>query len=665
MRKKHGLGLGLLGMVLMGPLLLAQTPHDIEIGRQSRELDGHGRATDLGLFQVDFRSDVAADASATEPLYLRVSLSAGATLAETLVGPGEGSAFRPIYLPLLLVSSSQTALIQAPADTAAVVRWVAGENQIWIRFTASSSTWIGDGKVQRAPNEDETVRLWLGASAAAGWARLARDYAAGRANLPAPTFNPSDPSREQAVSLLFCGDLFYSTTTPSFNRDLSGVLSQADFFKHSQRVTTATALDEIDPGDPVNLEIHGNAAVQVQQGPTRFRCDMEATVLRSGFAEMCRDTVNQPDPILLDAALRVSAQCGSAEIRQGSRLALAFPVEGAFGFQVAVDGQGLPLSATSETGVPDTYWLVEETLFGNDAFSRAWCFAADLVDHTHGLVSRTAQVVMNEDIGAVLALDLQARVVARERVAGLVAAPHLSLFVPGEPVEPSFPPPFSASWQAERCRIHKTFQQTIAVAGLFETRPCSFVEFADQRLELAVIDAHDQNNDQRLDEGEALQVTELDLTGLGVTSLDGMARLTRLQRLRAGFNAFTDLSPLLGLGELADLDLSNNDLTDPLPLLNLAFLFQGPGHRLDVRGNQFTDDSAHCFVFSTLASRIKDGESVLLVNPQSSGRFYGRLPDWHRTDGSVLELVATVNRLPAVIAPYTLCEDAQLKGGRP
>ena len=79
----------------------------------------------------------------------------------------------------------------------------------------------------------------------------------------------------------------------------------------------------------------------------------------------------------------------------------------------------------------------------------------------------------------------------------------------------------------------------------------------------------------------------LDASGLGLTDLRRVARLTALERLDLSGNAVSDLSPLAGLSNLRDLDLADNAVSDLWPLAGLHGL-----ERLNLSRNAVEDVQA-------------------------------------------------------------------------
>ena len=70
----------------------------------------------------------------------------------------------------------------------------------------------------------------------------------------------------------------------------------------------------------------------------------------------------------------------------------------------------------------------------------------------------------------------------------------------------------------------------------------------------------------------AEQIPRLDLSGLGLSRIDSVSRLTGLEDLNLSSNQIEDLGPLRGLKKLVVLDLSNNRITNLIPLRGLQKL---------------------------------------------------------------------------------------------
>lgn len=78
-------------------------------------------------------------------------------------------------------------------------------------------------------------------------------------------------------------------------------------------------------------------------------------------------------------------------------------------------------------------------------------------------------------------------------------------------------------------------------------------------------------------------VTELDLSGMGLQNISALANCTNLQKLNLSGNYISDLSPLMDIPTLQWLDISNNYVSDLRPLMGITSL-----RFLNASGNYFT-----------------------------------------------------------------------------
>lgn len=82
-------------------------------------------------------------------------------------------------------------------------------------------------------------------------------------------------------------------------------------------------------------------------------------------------------------------------------------------------------------------------------------------------------------------------------------------------------------------------------------------------------------------------VTELDLSGMGIRDISALANCQYLTRLNLSGNSVSDLSPLMNLPYLSWLDISDNQVTDLRPLMGIGSLSY-----LDASGNSINATSA-------------------------------------------------------------------------
>jgi predicted Ser/Thr protein kinase len=98
------------------------------------------------------------------------------------------------------------------------------------------------------------------------------------------------------------------------------------------------------------------------------------------------------------------------------------------------------------------------------------------------------------------------------------------------------------------------------------------VTFTDSAVRQAVYQALNIPPGQSLCAADLNDLTVLDITQQGVTSLEGLQYAVHLTQLSASGNEITDLSPIAGLGHLKTLYLSGNRISDLTPLYTLRNL---------------------------------------------------------------------------------------------
>ena len=99
-------------------------------------------------------------------------------------------------------------------------------------------------------------------------------------------------------------------------------------------------------------------------------------------------------------------------------------------------------------------------------------------------------------------------------------------------------------------------------------------------------------------------VTELNLSGMGISDLSALAACDKLRRLDLSGNAVNDLCALMNLPELEWLDLSENQMSDLRPLMGLGKL-----RWLDVSHN-LVSNTAALGAMGSLTELYLDGNAV-------------------------------------------------------
>jgi hypothetical protein len=213
-------GLSILVMALLAAPLFA----DVELSTSISDVFNRGTSELAGSITMRVNDDDFNDASTSEPVYIRVTLDHEASLAQTLVSlEGTGTAYfnNPIYLATR-VNASSAGFFNNVSDpqTVSIVRWVEGENQIWLRVQTSSQDWITDTGVAVPPRGNLTFSWVFGISARRTFESNENlPFGTGNAdvlNLPYNTRNLGNAGLEEdAVSTLICTDLSSSSLTTS------------------------------------------------------------------------------------------------------------------------------------------------------------------------------------------------------------------------------------------------------------------------------------------------------------------------------------------------------------------------------------------------------------------------------------------------------------------
>ena len=126
-------------------------------------------------------------------------------------------------------------------------------------------------------------------------------------------------------------------------------------------------------------------------------------------------------------------------------------------------------------------------------------------------------------------------------------------------------------------------QSFAAAEGINATTSRERVDVTDAALRQAINEALGRGSMDQLNRGELGQLTSLDISNRGVTSLNGLQYATNLTTLNAANNAITDTSPIAGLSNLTSKDLNGNPCPDctqlasnegdvPIPLWALGAL---------------------------------------------------------------------------------------------
>lgn len=206
--------------LLILTLALIAQPLWADLVMNSSVSDVYFRGTheQAGQLSGSITDDDFTNVSPEEPLYIEFGLEKGTRIGCTLVdlNADDPSINTPIYLALSVVGDIEGVTVHAPRDTAAIVRWVAGEDKIWVRFQRDSDTWLSrdGGDTTFGPNSDTRVNFSIGTDAYQTWLSNAR-FGEGQANMPGNSRNLEASAEADMISTLICLDLSQSTIASS------------------------------------------------------------------------------------------------------------------------------------------------------------------------------------------------------------------------------------------------------------------------------------------------------------------------------------------------------------------------------------------------------------------------------------------------------------------
>ena len=350
---------------------------DITISESVRNVFYRGLRETVGSIFMRMDDDDFAGASPEAPIFIRIMLGNDASLSHTLVdlNSSHPPLNQKVYLVVYLNSEDENLRLTAPPNAIAIVRWVAGEDEIWLAVQSSSSSWIKEGEDFIAPNQVHEVSWLIGISAS--HSGFGYETPSDKQNLPFNTRNlaldPNNISPEDAVSTLFCFDFSQSTLTFRGRDALFYYLPYA-FGPEA----------EIEPGLYVGasgpLPIRFGASFEIARGKNR-RCDAvpinsEPLELGCGAGPTELGWSRAVNLFQLSVNCLEDSENIATFLYNGAKLTLAAPENASFGFEESAAsfiGDGL----TGGTPVlHEPFTLHDRTLYRkldlvwNDGFRR-------------------------------------------------------------------------------------------------------------------------------------------------------------------------------------------------------------------------------------------------------------------------------------------------------
>jgi hypothetical protein len=303
----------LTALTVLGTMVFA----NVDLRTNIHDIFYRGTCEEAGSITMSVNGNDFVSASTSTPVFIRVKLDKVAELCSTLVdcnacpdnnvtcGPFENF----IYLAMRVEGQSYF-LMNAPAETVSIVRWRAGENQLWLRVQSSSSGWVDNQQAGSigAPDDNSSVAWTFGVSARSSHQTTLPLYTAVQANLPCNTLCPGDPGdMDWYVSTLICVDVSGSTLLPetttgnsdqsalkfdtiSFDDGAPQYVSQGDCHEMTEEVSCAATAGDIDWVRELPINFSGDNVIA--RGITQH-CELSFRKHGLAYADLCLDPGGQ------------------------------------------------------------------------------------------------------------------------------------------------------------------------------------------------------------------------------------------------------------------------------------------------------------------------------------------------------------------------------------
>ncbi|PIE90049.1 MAG: hypothetical protein CR997_07950 [Acidobacteria bacterium] len=331
---------------------------NVDLRTNIQDLYYRGSCEEAGSITMSVNGNDFADATTQDPTYIRVRLTHDAVLCGNLVGnwatyDGQGTQVagfygEPIYLAVRLEDAGATGnnTIAAHPETVSIVRWIAGEQYIWLRVQSASDTWIFSTSQQAvvAPSLSNGRVAWtFGVTAA----KSVQANASVSSNLPANTRDSSytvpagcDPNYP-AISTLICVNLEESVLdyypNPESTLKFDTISYKDTAWNGDFGVFTAMPGVTIDKGNQIPTNYSGDDSIaRGVQG------DCTGSIYKPSrkFARLCLDAggqgVDDNGLVLMENRLNIRVNC-SEGWHNNSYIYFYNANEGPWGFPLQVD----------------------------------------------------------------------------------------------------------------------------------------------------------------------------------------------------------------------------------------------------------------------------------------------------------------------------------------
>lgn len=365
----------LLALTALGSMVFA----NVDLRTNIRDIYYRGTCEEAGAITMSVNGNDFFEASTDTPVYIRIRLDKGGKLCDTLVDFAGVDSFGglhvnvPIYLAMRIESSS-SALIGAPAGTVSIIRWVAGESELWLRVQATSSSWIDVGGTFFPPDINRRVAWTFGITARNSWNRNNVDYAALTANLPANTndivaiTDPLNDSRGWAISTLICVDVSESILEPWPNLNSELNFDSISFDQQTTPPQSVEFASQIRLGDQTTANFSGDDTIA--RG-IDVVCSMTVDKGGQTGADLCLQpggqNLQEEGLVCMTDGIGINLFCDYGW-NFSSQIILATPDGAPYGIQVILNASGDPIVVGTLGG--EEIWLInaDGTADGNAGF---------------------------------------------------------------------------------------------------------------------------------------------------------------------------------------------------------------------------------------------------------------------------------------------------------
>jgi hypothetical protein len=358
----------LLALAALGSMVFA----NVDLRTNIQDIYYRGTCEEAGAVTMSVNGNDFFTASTSTPVYIRVRLDKGGKLCQTLVDAtytvsGTAHTNYPIYLAMRIEGSPTTTILANPA-TVSIVRWIAGETELWLRVQSSSNTWVAIGGVTPSfPDIERRVAWTFGITARESVNRYFNtgDFTAMRANLPCNTPNIIDAPALPigfSVSTLFCVDVSESILNPMPAVDSELQFDTISFDFQTQNVQTAQFASQIVLGSQTTANFSGDDTIA-----RGFNYPCSVSTGKSGrvYANLCLDEggTNEEDfgLVCMTNYSDFTLNCAEYGFPFGSEVDIYAPDDANYGFRVWVDNAGDPVEIVLSSGT--VIWFVNDVFF--------------------------------------------------------------------------------------------------------------------------------------------------------------------------------------------------------------------------------------------------------------------------------------------------------------